>query len=372
MALRAATALLIALAGCKAFDESLLHRDGGGGGDSGPPADGGADAESSDAGEACMPRHPPSAPAGSDTTGVERIWALRNVLLSQGEGWRGIGYDLDDLCSTGPGATFECQPPNMDLAEETDGEDGIDNVVGHRLIRSWMVFGATSDLEPDIRSEQTLGNRAVVVRIMGWNGLDDDPVVRVVLSGSAAIRSVAAGESCPADPSAADVPAAWDGNDCVWSDVADFLGGNEDTPRQYDEGGWVAGRTLVMSLRDRIPVVLVSPDRSLDLRLTDGVFTARISADGRTLEEATLAGRWSIVDILDTYARLGFCPGSEDRMFVAEALNDVADIRSAPGSGGKGAVCDALSIGIRLDGTAVRWGGLAPASPLPTPCAGAM
>jgi hypothetical protein len=104
------------------------------------------------------------------------------------------------------------------------------------------------------------------------------------------------------------------------------------------------------------------------VRLTDAVLTARIAADGTALEEVTLAGRWSRLDLLASLDRLGLCTGTSSYDLLSGSLDDTLDIRAMPGTGGPEAQCDALSIALRWTGTPVTFAGLAPAEALPTPC----
>jgi hypothetical protein len=162
----------------------------------------------------------------------------------------------------------------------------------------------------------------------------------------------------------------WDGSDCAWANRAEFITGDPDMPMVADSGAFVAGRTLVAAVRDRVAVILPGDDLALELRLTDAVLTARIAADGMALEEVTLAGRWGRSDLLMSLGQLGLCPGSMSRMLLSGSLDETLDIRAMPGTGGPEVNCDALSVALRWTGTPVTFAGVAAAEALPAPCAG--
>jgi hypothetical protein len=349
-------------ASCRAFDASLLEEDAGV--DGSAPIDGGVDA--GDAGPSCMPRRPPARPAAMDVDGAERVYALRDVEIVQGETWRMIGYDRDGLCSDGTEGSVECFPPGT-ASPEIDGEGGIDNAFGHRFSTAFLVT-LDEDLQMQLRAEADRGNRAPLIRIRGWNGMDDDPTVEVTIAGSAAVEPETAGMACAATPASSGAMPAWDGTDCAWANITEFTTGDPDAPQVSDPAAFVAGGTLVTAIRDRASVFMPGMGLAMELRLTDAVLTARISEDGAALEEVTLAGRWGRNDLLASLDRLGICSGSSSYDLLSGSLDDTLDIRAMPGTGGPEAQCDALSIGLRWTGTPVTFAGLAPAEALPDPC----
>jgi hypothetical protein len=363
---------LVGGAGCQAFDASLLRQDASV--DAGPtPVDAGLDGGEIDSGPSCSLRRPPTRPMGVDGAETDdRTFALRDVLLVQGDGWREIGWDRDALCSDGtPGGTYECVPPNRGAPPEPDGTGGIDNAFGNGFAMVLAVL-LSEDLQMSLRAEAELGHRTPLVRMRGWNGTDEDPVVSVTIAGAAAVAANAGGGPCaPAPPMMGDPP-EWGGNDCAWANSGEFTGGREDTPMLSDEGAWVSGRTLVAAIRDRGGVIMPGGALSMDVRLTDAVLTAEIAPDGTSLENVTLAGRWSRTDMLMSLDGLGICSGTSSYMLFSGRLDDRLDIRAMPGSGGEDVSCDALSFAVQYRGTAVRWAGLALAGPLPEPCAAGM
>ena len=65
---------------------------------------------------------------------------------------------------------------------------------------------------------------------------------------------------------------------------------------------------------------------------------------------------------------IGVCPGDTEFTILQNALNNIADIRATPGTGGAGVTCDALSVGVTFQGYRARVAGLTPGQPLPNQC----
>jgi len=372
------------LASCSAFDASLIEP---GELDAGSPDE--VDAGSFDAGAVepvdagpVIPlglRKPPPRPTNGDPGGeMELTMAMRDVVLNQdGDRWRDIGLDLDDLDSQPPVPDVECVPPDTDAEPILDGDDGIDNAFGDELYP--IVRLALPNLEEQARANQELGLGTILVRIRGWNGTANDPRVDAYISQAAA--------GTPADPESVrfegfdlvnvddGLPAplpAWDGSDNWFARDDTFFMGMEDTPVIRDDNAYVVERTVVARLPDRIDILFFAgADAGVRVRLTDGWTFATFNEDFTETEIATVAGRWAILDLLETGDNIGICTGSAERRIVENQLDAVADVRSRPGTGGPGVPCDAVSLGVTFRGVVSHWGGLGPSLPLPDPCDGA-
>jgi hypothetical protein len=354
---------LVALstAHCKAFDESLLD---------------------ASQGPSCDLERPPARPDAADVPGGEPAYffAIRDLVMDQREGrWETIGYDLDELCSEPPDFQVECRAPAPSAPPETDGVRGTDNALGHQVVPILIV--ALPDLEEVTRADQDKGVGVALIQIEGWNGEDDDPLVQVIFSQSAFGTTVQPdavdsygfdlvdrrlfvnGEEWPRP--------AWEGEDYWYARSDGFLEGDPSRPRIRDDNAYVADSTLVLRLPDRFPIVFGGQMLSTTFLLSDATFTARISADRQTIEEAKLSGRFAVNDILETVKGAGVCPGSSDYMSMRNLLNLAADIRTVPGTGGPGAECDALSVGLLYEnGIAARFGGVVDPIVPPDLCVG--
>lgn len=363
------------LVGCSVFDPSLVEVDAGT--DSG--IDTGTDSGDSgtDAGPGELRHRPERPPASTEGPDVEALTvALRDVVLNQGgEQWRTIGLDLDGLHTTREEPSVECVPPAEDAMPPLDGDFGIDNVFGASLYP--LVQLAIPNLESDSREAQLNGLGTLVIRVFGWNGTPNDPRVDVLLTQAAGGTSAADVTGftfdefiLTEDGSAPAPPPTWeDGQEDVYFGRDDtYLMGNESQPLVRDDNGYVRDGTIVMRLPDRIDILFFAGDaQGVRVRLTDGTAMATLDEElGFSI--ATVIGRWGINDLLETGNNIGICVGTEQRALVDRQLQRIADVRSRPGTGGEGVICDALSLGVTFVGKKARWAGLGPSRPLPDPC----
>lgn len=349
--------------GCKVYDPSLVPRDAG------TPSE-------------CDSKAPPPRPSEPDD-GVdvgERVWALRDVVFEQsGEAWRTIGYDLDGRCSQPPDWDIECRPPLMTAAPEADGEGGIDNSFGHNLFP--LVEVTVPGLEETSRMYQMRGVGTILIILRGWNGEDDDSHVEVVAGITVFATPGAPGGTEPPDvvqtpdgPQTTDgtpLPEpVWDGNDWFWLRSDNFFEGNVNRPFIVDDNAYVTNRTLVLRLPERTDFIFPGEEVGLLVRLTGAVGTVRISEDESQLEDITVAGRWPVLDLLATAEAIGVCAGSTEHGILENQLQRTADVRDRAGSGGSGASCNAVSLGLEFEtGIAARFAGLAEGDPVPDTCA---
>lgn len=344
---------------CELYDPSLVTRDAG----------------ASDAG--CVPRHPPQRPDVADAPGDREIlFVLRDMELDQGSMWREIGYDLDGLCSYGADPMVECVPRDTSARPETDGVEGIDNVFGHQIIP--LLLAGEPLLAESVLDLQEKGLGAVLLHVRGWHGGDDDPRVEVVMSqsvfgtpglpdGGAPIPEVPDGGVVHDDGGMPPLP-RWDGQDYWWAREDSFAMGNVTRPLVRDDNAFVRGRRLVMRLPDRSDVTFSGSEQGVRIQLLGAYVTGRISADATRLEDVVVAGRWTLLDILEQGSTIGVCPGSTEYMLLQNVLARYADIRATAGTGGPGVACDAISVGLRFTGYAARFGGLWPGEPLIDRC----
>lgn len=372
----------VVLMGCSVFDPTLViePEPPDVGVDGGPidvfeavdggPADVGVDAPDGSVNVLLSaPPRPAASTEGPDTD--DRLYALRDALLNQdGERWRAIGLDLDGRDTQRPEFDVECTPPDTESEPEVDGENGIDNAFSHRLFPLLQL--ALPGLEASVQDSQAAGIGALLLQVSGYNGTDDDPRINVSFTQSAggtSSESAAVGFN-DFDLVDGDAPAPspeWDGNDRWWARNDGFFSGEEDQPLIRDDNAYVSGGFLVMRLPERAEFLFFTgTEIGARVRLTDAtvIVDLREGEDGR----AVVAGRWSILDLLDTGENIGICMGSEERRIVDSQLLVIADVRSTAGSGGDGVECDAISIGVTFRAVAGSWVGLGPSVPLPNPC----
>ena len=351
--------ITVSLGGCKVFDPSLVE-----GGETAPGCD--------ETGSAT----PPVRPAAVDEDGPEVTFGLKEFQLDQsGELWRNIGFNLDGVCSNAPEPIIECVPPRFPAAQpQTDGDRGIDNAFGAALFP--LVKLALPDLEAVSRESANNGIGAVALRIRGWNGGMDDSRVEVAVSQTVD-GTTGTGDTPPAVTfrdfelfnAAGDAPAvspSWNGSDWFWVREESFFMGDTERPRIVDDNAYVANGQLVMKLPDRVALNFSGPENGVSVRLTDAVLVADIS-EGPGFS-VTIAGRWGVLELLEVAASVGICDGDTEYDLFLRQLDTIADIRSAPGTGGEGVECDALSFGITFRGYPIRIAGTSEGRPVPNGC----
>lgn len=374
-------AVWLALAGCSVFDPSLVEeRDGG------PvPADGPiADAPPEDVpvvlGRGCTEpsRLPPTRPsadtAGED--GPEVVWVLREIDLQQGNDWMNIGFDLDNSCTSNI-LNGSCQPPN-DGDPVLDGPFGLDNTFGEEIYP--LVEDLDPGLEMSARDSQDSGLGAIVMRVRGWNGTANDNLVEVMLSQTVVGAPYTEGVEepppmetndefqghPPGEPENRYIP-TYDGNDWFWLRTDAFVANDLERPKLYDDAAYMRDGVLVFSLPDRAEIIFTSTTAGVAVRLTDSTATAQLSADLSRPELVTMAGRWSINDLLDTARALGVCDEDTEFRIFQRALDRHADVRSDPDDS-EDLACNAISLGVTLVGYRARIAGMTDGPVLPNLC----
>jgi hypothetical protein len=317
---------------------------------------------------------PPPRPTGMDSGDLEIVFALKDVVLDQGAtGWRSIGFDLDGLWTTADDLRVECLPVNDAASVELDGDRGIDNAFGAILYP--FIDAVLPTLEADFRASQTAGRGTLMTKITGWNGLDDDPSIDVVVAQSVLGTTASAAEVNPATGrliAGGGVPPAplWGGNDTFFVRDDAFAGGNPLLPLIRDSNAYIAGRKVVLTLPPGTEILFLAASRSVKVLFSAAVVVGTLSPDASRLLDVTVAGRWATSELLDAAGPVGICAGSTSLTLLGNALDLHADVRAVPGSGGGTARCDAVSLGVTLQGYAALWGGLAPSPAPPDCCAG--
>ena len=354
----ALVAAAASLSACVVYDPALLA-DGGARTDGGPRHDAGPVCTT------CPAGRPPLRPAGPDGDGPEAFYALRNIQLVQDrDRWRTIGYDLDGLDTQDVSDPVECTP-GMGRDPETDGVGGVDNAFGHLITP--LLLAAEPTFASDGQLNETNGLGAVLVRVTGWNGGRNDSLVKVTVTQSVfGTPKVDGGIPDASVPDGgvnydAGVPPLprWDGNDAWWGRSDSFFSGDPLRPRIADDNAYVADGTIVMRLPDRREIIFSGDTQGVVFKLTDATLTVHVLADGNTVDQALLSGRWASNDILDAIPFVGVCPATSNYTLLSNLLATSVDLRSAPGSGGAGVICDALSVGIGFSGIRATWAGTA-------------
>ena len=325
-----------------------------------------------DEGRAFVPPRPAdSTSSPSDTEEV--AFAIRNIYLrNPGDLLSRVGLDLDDR-NTQSVQNAECKAPTIMPGDNTDGVNGIDNALGSNLLES--VREVLPCLEDDFALAQGIGLGTIILDVSGWNGEMNDASVDIGIANAV--------DGSPEDPTTlafdpttkvdltlgigglAEGP-AWAGEDFWWLNPADFNSNDRQQPRNKSNGYIASGR-LVVPLSPGSSMTFSAGDGvntpnvgSLEVTLSDGWLFGDISDDGKALVRGAISGRFSLIRLTDAISDIGIC-GSLATV-VDDAVQQFADVVSAPGTGGPNAICDAMSVGVAFDAVAGTFAGLGIAS----------
>jgi hypothetical protein len=310
--------------------------------------------------------------------GDQRIaMGLRDIRLRQsGDAWRDIGLDLDGLCTHAVDADVECRP-RTETDVQLDGNHGIDNAFHSLFEVIDLVFPSlASTAGPTAAS----GIGVFVLQIEGWNGTANDSRVQVAISQSVAGTTGSLGDTAappvdfvdysPFEPGTT-VPLsspAWNGYDWFWLRNENFLMADIARPRARDDNAFIVDGNLVVRIPDRADLIVWGESLGLRFRLTDAHLVGRFDESFTRLSQVTLAGRWNVLDLLESASSVGICAGDTEYGILVRKSDEVADVRSLPGSGGPELSCDAVSVGVTLEGFRVRVAGLEQGRPLANGC----
>ena len=336
----------------------------------------------------------PLRPEVSDEDGEERVYVLRDPILSQQpDRWRTLGWDLDERCTEVPGAAIdagrldggatdggaldggawagwdlECAPRRPASAGPVlDGDACRDNAFGAYV--TLALAALPTDVQGDATMRMARGEYALLMRVRGYDGGADDPLVVVDVWPTV--------YGAPVGGARGDA-LRWDGTDELWIAREAFSSLDDDTAVIRDAQGYVRGGVLVMRLPTRADFDFASAEVLLRLRVTDATITARIDPDPTArLEDVTISGRWPLADLFAQLPWLGLCPGdpADDAIarLVRDGLEPAADVAAEPLTGSAPLVpCEAISVAIGMTGYPARRGGVTSYERPPGVCPSAM
>lgn len=336
----------------------------------------------------------PERPETGDASGEERTYVLRDpILAQQPDRWRTLGWDLDGRCTAPPsdgddgggidggavdggavdgglwaGWDLECTPRRPSSAGPViDGDECRDNAFGAYV--SVALAALPTDVEEQASVRMARGEYAIFVRVRGYDGTEDDPLVEVDVWPTV--------YGAPAGGMRGDA-LRWDGTDELWLAREAFSSLEDDAAIIRDTQAYVAGGLLVMRVPTRVDFDFASDDVLLRMRITDATITGRIEPDPAAgLREVTISGRWPLADLFEQLPWLGLCPGDPGDEAVARLIRDglepAADVASEPVIGSAPLVpCEAASLAIGFTGYAARRGGVTSFERPPGVCPEAM
>lgn len=329
----------VVVAACTVFDGlSVPDPDSGT-----SPIESGADAGdgAAEANDPCSHVLPPGPPSAGDRQGGLAFVARSLVLgVASGSPAQGRGYDLDGVCSCGPGAPPpSCTTRDAAAAVVCDGEGGLDNAAAG-------VFDLAATRGADVAgvaaSAIARGETSLLVEMTDYAGDDDDRTVQVVLYVSVGPKNNGAAPTFLPNE--------------VWRLDKTRSLDNATQPRPLARAlGFVRGRVVVVSF-DRVTIP-IDAERQIDLRSV--ALTAQIAADGATLANGVITGRWAQSEALRTFAnlRIGTDGGAPVRLCDDKASLEVIrarvcesrDLTSVREGDRSGAACDALSVAVGFE-----------------------
>lgn len=330
--------------------------------------------------QGAVPPPPPHESTSSADDNVTRTFALHDISLTRNEvGAPPIGLNLDERITLDPG-DIECSPPDTTVDPILDGEDGIDNAFGARILPTLPL--AAPCLEDDIALHHGRGRGTLLLIVRHWNGEANDARVDVTITHathgtSADPEDVMFGGVDETDlvllsnTSPAPAP-TWTGDDNWFVDRRDFnareqSGFDIDNPKNPLQGAYVANDVLVVPLLDRLPIEVLAGTASLELKLTDAHIVAQLDDSRTAIANGVIAGRHAVSDLVSSLPNLHVCGLLADGQEAA--FNQAADVMSIPGTGAPEAICNSLSMGIPFKAVAGEVVGFGPEDSLPAPIA---
>jgi len=327
--------------------------------DAGPPQDGGSVFD----GNSGLPSNPGGpAPTGTGST----VLAFSTLYfgdtdrsgVTNPDAWKSYGLDIDgkvttrtstDVCTLAPGAAKNSQ---------VDGFNGIDNSFGENILPI-IITTAGSDFAARINTAITGGGPTTMVRIdqLG-TGADYAPL-------SASIYHAAPSASAP----------LWNGTDVRAVDSQSVAGGDVQKPLLTFPSSYMTQRVWVgapPSGLANLDVSIFSVPGSPGIPVTHLLMEMTIDPSNGKATMGTISGilpTQPFVAYLQKVAgsiSTSLCSGSAFQS-IAQQIEQAQDIMS-DGSNQPGAACDAISIGMGFDATAVQLGSVTTLAPTPNPC----
>ena len=272
--------------------------------------------------------------------------------------WKSLGYDLDGIVST-PHGTNHCKPFEgaNPTDVKTDGDNGIDNSFGENLLP--IITTLAPDPGNSVNQSIADGSFTVMVKMDNVDSQANQTGVTSSLYGGASLGS----------------PPNWDGND-MWPVVPELLNNSDkNDPKVKFPNSFVADNTWVSGSQGTLALSLSVQGYDLTLNIVNAVITMKLSADRKSASGGIIAG---VIDTESLVTELRQIAGSFDQSLcsgstfdsVAQEIKAASDIMNDGSNGDPKQTCNAISIGLGFDASAVQLGDVAPAAkPQPDPCA---
>ncbi|MBK9263515.1 MAG: hypothetical protein IPM54_27375 [Polyangiaceae bacterium] len=326
-----------------------------------PPVDAGTDLGCQ---HATVPLPPNIADAdfgdGDPNAETEFTVALKAIRMKRSADAGPLGLDLDRFCSC-QGETPSCIPPPGQKEElACDKPEGRDNQAAalFGLIETVLLFDPEQDELSELYSSfANLGRWSILMRISNYNGLANDPQVRVEWYPSGGTP----------------MPPQWNGSD-EWpivpsaiSDAGSAMDGGL-LARYFDNEAYVVDGKLVFALLES-EFTATNGLTQLSMTISDGTGMARIESVGvgqYALRDGVIAGRVKLIDLFKMVTDFRDHNGAPLCATVSNPFWGVTrdafcrglDIQV--GSPQLNKKCDAFSVGLGFESEPARIGAIEP------------
>jgi cysteine-rich repeat protein len=281
------------------------------------------------------------------------------------DAWEDFGFDLDGVCTnsrTCTGVTNQSSCRASSISIPYDGQLCRDNT----FARLQPVIAAVPELgerfglsEDNFNCHLWRGTYTPVLRISGYNGEQNDPLVRLDVYASTGLEEAAPWD-CPSDDFRTRYP-RWLASRTFGIDKSAFAGtatqteaGKLPDSKYADPVAYVRNGYLVAHMPDDTVAGFYGdamPYRGFVMRFQKGVYVGRLikERDGTwSLQDGLVAGRLRKADLVRSMRDIGFCEKGDLSSFYESMLDYVeenADVL-ASGAVNPSADCDAMSFAI--------------------------
>lgn len=290
----------------------------------------------------CAHKRWPEPPRSGGTGDIGVRFAAASAITFEPAGKPRPGFDLDERCSCPESQSCIGSKPG----EPCDPEAGTDNVAAElfRDIATLLPSGRLD--ESGLKTALQRGRFGILFRLDGWNGEDEDDVVRLSVLNAF-------------DVVPADAGANLDGTDTWVVDESSLIGG---VPVNAAQKAYVSSGILVASF-PRLLAKLRVPSQNdrwvlVPITMTSAQLTARIARDGAgfVLTNGEIGGRLPIDSVFEAVASAGGCL-DEKNIFAKQIKDNLCfrrDIMLDPAKDSRGERCDAISAGLAFEATAAK------------------
>ena len=284
---------------------------------------------------------PPAKPsAGATTSKTEHNYALQQLFMGDVDrnlaksttAWKKFGYNIDGKVST-KDSTDVCTPfEGAGKDAQVDGENGIDNTFGSRIIPIIQTFSA--EVSKSITEQLKQGNFTVMIDTVG---LTDDPKqTNTALSG----QLFAGGKLANPTFTVAD----------KWPVSPDLLVGGTlaGGSKVKFSDAYIVGGQWVNGTPSDVSIALIFGGVSLEIKVRRG--TIVFEHAGNQAANGTISGVLDTEELITGLQKVAgristsLCSGSAFDS-IAKQIRQASDIM-ADGTNAAGTKCNAISIGI--------------------------